>query len=77
MGWFKTEEEIKESKIVNIANRRSGNPRQSTSRVIEEGEFVTIKANPNVLPVISFSEEELESEEEEDVSSINNSDISQ
>ena len=76
MGWFKTEEEIKENKVIDIRTRKSVNPRRLVSRIEEEGEFVTIEIKSNLLPEVSFSEEEI-LEEEENVSTIDISDISQ
>ena len=74
MGWFKTEEEIQETKV--ILEIEEMNPRRAVSKIEEEGEFVTIELRTEALPVVSFSEEE-DSEEKENVSTIHISNISE
>ena len=77
MGWFKTEEEIKESKAIDIRTRKTVNPRRRVSKIEEEGEFVTIERVSGLLPEITFTEEEDAIEEEENVSTIHISNISE
>ena len=79
MGWFKTEEELEKINLVDFQVRKTMMPRRVVSRIEEEGEFVTIRVNASTLPVVSFTEiedEELEPQEEQDVSTIHSSNIS-
>jgi hypothetical protein len=77
MGWFKTEEEIKDSKVIDIRSRRKGKLRRRVSKIEEEGEFVTIEIRSDLLPEVSFMEEEETVEEEENVSTVYISNISE
>tara|TARA_B100000427_G_scaffold269465_1_gene235830 strand:- start:553 stop:777 length:225 start_codon:yes stop_codon:yes gene_type:complete len=74
MGWFRRESE--ESKIIDIKTRKAIKSQQRPSSIEEEGEFVTIALNEQLMPEITFTDERAE-EEKEDVSTNNISDISE
>lgn len=76
MGWFKTEQEFEE---IRIKQRKlnSVKPRRRVSKIEEEGEFVTIEIKSSLLPDLTFSEEEETVDEEENVSTIHISNISE
>ncbi len=78
MSWFKKhiEEEQEERKIIDIRTRKAIKPRRRTSNIEEEGEFVTINFDSKLMPTVTFEEEE-EIVEEENVSTINISNISE
>ena len=79
MSWFRKEEEIKEEiNVIDIKTRKTIKRRQNVSKIEEEGEMVTIALDAKLMPQVTFVDEQILSEEEEEnVSTVNISDISE
>jgi hypothetical protein len=66
MGWFKQQE-----KKININTKQAIKRRANVSRIEEEGEVVTIGIDRNIMPEITFVDQQIvvKDEEEDDSTS--------